>query len=93
MRYFRLYGKNNLNEGGQAHDVVEMIAKYGIVPEEVYPGLEYGVDQNNHSEMVSGLIGYMSGITKARNITTACPKALMLSLIYISLLLLPKAGI
>ena len=39
MRYFRLYGKNNLNEGGQAHDVVEMIAKYGIVPEEVYPGL------------------------------------------------------
>ena len=77
MRYFRLYGKNNLNEGGQAHDVVEMIAKYGIVPEEVYPGLEYGVDQNNHSEMVSGLIGYMSGITKARNITTAWPKALM----------------
>ena len=35
LRHF--YGHLNFAEGGAAHDVIEGIKKYGIVPQEVYP--------------------------------------------------------
>ena len=38
-------GHLNFAEGGAAHDVIEGIKKYGIVPQEVYPGLNYGTEK------------------------------------------------
>ena len=32
VRYIQFHGSNNFSEGGQAHDVIAMIKKYGIVP-------------------------------------------------------------
>lgn len=75
MRYFRFQGTTNFGQGGQAHDVLAMITKYGIVPEQTYPGLQYGTTAHSHGELVSGLNSFLNGINKSRSITTAWPTA------------------
>ena len=55
VRYVQFHGNNNFSEGGQAHDVIAMIRKYGIVPEEAYAGLNYGRDFHLHAELVAAL--------------------------------------
>ena len=47
----RMHGHLNFSEGGEFHDVINMISKYGIVPEEVYNGLDYGETKPVHAEM------------------------------------------
>lgn len=49
--YVRMHGKNNFAQGGQAHDVLNVIRDYGFVPETVYPGIMYGEEVHNHSEL------------------------------------------
>ncbi len=49
--YVQLHGKSNFSEGGQAHDVTNLIEKYGAVSEDVYHGLEYGGKIHIHTEM------------------------------------------
>jgi bleomycin hydrolase len=48
--YLRM-GKGNLNQGSLAHDWMRVFTEYGIVPDEVYTGLNYGSPTHNHSEM------------------------------------------
>lgn len=55
--YVRMHGKNNFAQGGQAHDVMNVIRKHGFVPETVYPGIAYGEDHHNHSELTPMLTG------------------------------------
>ncbi len=50
-RYIRFHGKGNISPGGQAHDVTNALAKYGAVPEEVYPGIIPGFEIHNHNEL------------------------------------------
>jgi len=50
-KYVRMHGNNSFSGGGSFHDVINMIRKYGIVPEEVYKGLCYGEDKHIHGEM------------------------------------------
>jgi len=59
INYIRMNGKCNFEQGGEAHDIPYIIAKYGIVPEEVYKGLEYGQIRHNHDEMLAMLQGMM----------------------------------
>jgi len=66
-KYFRFHGKTNFSEGGQAHDVLMMMDKYGIVPEEAYLGLNYGSDYHIHAEMVAELKGILDGLNKNKN--------------------------
>jgi len=47
----RLHGEHCFSAGGAFHDVTNMIRKYGIVPEEVYTGLNYGEEKHVHGEM------------------------------------------
>ncbi len=47
----RVHGSLNFSAGGAFHDVTNMIRKYGIVPEEVYTGLNYGEKKHVHGEM------------------------------------------
>ncbi|KIO46027.1 MULTISPECIES: aminopeptidase C [Sanguibacteroides] len=77
IRYIQFHGSNNFGEGGQAHDVILMIKKYGIVPEEVYTGLQYGRDFHIHGELVEALKGMLDGINKNpnRRLTPVWPKA------------------
>ncbi len=65
--YARMHGHTNLGAGGVGHDVFNAIDKYGIVPEEVYSGLQYGTDEHRHGELDSAIKGYMDAIIKNRN--------------------------
>lgn len=67
--YVRFHGKTNFSQGGQAHDVINVVKKHGFVPDEVYPGLNYGSDIHNHSELSSVLKGFLDGLLKNRQIS------------------------
>src|SRR5205085_11987219 len=40
--YVRLHGGMSWGDGGECHDVINMYAKYGAIPQSVYSGLNYG---------------------------------------------------
>jgi bleomycin hydrolase len=63
-KYIRMDGQINFAEGGAFHDIPWVFRNYGIVPSEVYSGLNYGLDKHNHQELYKGLSGYMEGILK-----------------------------
>jgi aminopeptidase C len=46
-------GKGNIDEGGLSHDWMRIFREYGIVPEEIYMGLNYGSATHNHLELQS----------------------------------------
>lgn len=73
IKYVRLHGHLNFAVGGAAHDVTEMIAKYGIVPLEAYPGYNYGTTMPEFGEIDAVLKGYVDAIIKNENgkLTTA----------------------
>jgi bleomycin hydrolase len=58
-KYIRMDGKVNFSEGGAFHDVPLVIEKFGIVPYEVYTGLN-GTSTYNHGEMFTQLNTLMS---------------------------------
>ncbi|MBU0765172.1 MAG: C1 family peptidase [Bacteroidetes bacterium] len=64
MYYVRLQGKAVFSEGGQAHDVLNIMRNFGAVPENVYPGIQYDEQLHNHNEMTAILQGMLLGITK-----------------------------
>lgn len=73
VKYARLHGSLNLAVGGQCHDVTNGIRTYGIVPEEVYPGLNYGYDKANFNEIDAVIKAYMDAViqNKGGRLTTA----------------------
>ena len=50
-KYQRMGGTINFAQGGSALDVPYVWATYGVVPESVYAGLEYGEAKHDHYEM------------------------------------------
>lgn len=65
--YVRMHGALNYGDGGELHDVINMYAKYGAVPQEVYSGLNYGTTINQFGEMQEALEGFLKGIVKNKN--------------------------
>lgn len=57
--YVMRQGKAQFSEGGLAHDVMNSIRDYGLVPQSVYSGLETGATGHNHAEMVAVLNGIL----------------------------------
>jgi bleomycin hydrolase len=53
--YVRLHGNKSFSQGGQAHDVINAIRKYGIVPKEVYTGLKPGKNSYDHTLLEKNL--------------------------------------
>ena len=51
VKYVRMHGNLTFGPGGEFHDVIHMIENYGIVPDTVYTGLEYGETKPVHAEM------------------------------------------
>ena len=66
-KYVRFHGNLNFAGGGAFHDVTNMIEKYGIVPEGVYSGLEYGTEKHVHGELDAVLKGYVDKVLENRN--------------------------
>ncbi len=48
QNFIRMHGCNNLAEGGGFPDVLHVIKKYGMVPEDVYTGKKDNSDPHNH---------------------------------------------
>ncbi len=66
-KYVRLHGHLNFAQGGALPDVMYVIKKYGAVPQEVYEGLDYGTDINNHGELEGVLKAQLDHIIKNKN--------------------------
>ncbi|MFW5962826.1 MAG: aminopeptidase C [Bacteroidota bacterium] len=66
-KYVRFHGHLNFAGGGAFHDVTNMIKEYGIVPESVYDGLEYGEDKHVHGEFDAILKGYVDEVMENKN--------------------------
>ena len=63
----RLHGSLNFSAGGAFHDVTNMISKYGIVPESVYDGLNYGEEKHVHGEMDRVLSEQVNAVIENKN--------------------------
>ncbi|MDQ1351844.1 MAG: bleomycin hydrolase [Acidobacteriota bacterium] len=66
LNYIQLHGKANHSQGGQSHDVIDQIRQYGIVPEEVYPGMNIDENRHNHGEMTTVLQGILDAILQQK---------------------------
>ncbi|MBO7487937.1 MAG: aminopeptidase [Bacteroidales bacterium] len=66
-KYIRLDGALNYGQGSDFGDVIEVIKAYGIVPNTVMDGLNYGETRHMHSEMAGALTGYLQAIAKVPN--------------------------
>lgn len=66
-KFVRLHGLMEFAQGGAFDDVIYAIKHYGLVPESVMPGLEYGEDIHVHGEMEAAMRGYVDGIIKNKN--------------------------
>ena len=77
-KYIRVDGALNFAQGSSFGDLMYVLKDYGIVPDEVMPGLNYGTDRHMHGELIAGLKGYMDGILKNpnRKLSTAWHKGL-----------------
>jgi len=67
LNYVRFHGNLNFGAGGAFHDVINVVKKYGIVPEEVYDGLKYAEDKHVHFEMDEILKGIVDAVIKNKN--------------------------
>ncbi len=66
-KFVRMHGSINFTGGGALNDVIDMINKYGIVPDEVYTGLEIGESKHIHGEMDNLLKDYVEGVIENKN--------------------------
>ncbi|MFA8342324.1 MAG: C1 family peptidase [Rhodothermaceae bacterium] len=73
--YVRYHGRVNFGQGGQAHDVMDVIKEFGMVPYEAYTGKTWDKDRHNHSELGSVLKGMIDAVIKRRNPTPVWKKA------------------
>ncbi len=66
-RFVRLYGQTNFAAGGSGADVPYVWQRYGVVPQEVYSGLNYGEDNHVHGELDAALSAYLKAIVRKPN--------------------------
>lgn len=67
--FVRLHSKTNFSAGGAFHDVFNMAKMYGMVPESVYSGLNYGEKRHRHGELDAILQGYVKSMASAKKPT------------------------
>ncbi len=63
--YVRMHGGLNYGQGGAAHDPIDLYAKYGALPQDVYVGLQPGQVKNDHSEVEMVLKSIIEPIAKS----------------------------
>lgn len=76
-KYVRMHGKSNFGQGGAFHDIPYVIKNYGIVPEDVYSGLNYGTEKHNHNELDAVLTAMLKAVTEnhQKSLTSSWKKA------------------
>jgi bleomycin hydrolase len=73
----RMHDVTNWGDGGECHDVINMYAKYGAIPQEVYTGLQYGTTKNKFGELQGMLKAILTTVVSNPNgtLTTSWNKA------------------
>jgi len=66
-KYVRLHGSLNLGSGGVLNNVMYVIKRYGLIPDENYPGLVIGEEKHIHGEMDDVLKAYTDAVMKNGN--------------------------
>jgi len=61
-KYIRMHGTINFAGGGFFHDVIHVLDSFGMVPDEVYTGLDKGEEFHDHSEMDDLLKEYVDEV-------------------------------
>jgi bleomycin hydrolase len=77
-KYVRMKGNTNFGPGGIFYDIIDVINKYGIVPEQIYPGIKYNEDKHNHGEMDEVLRKMVEAVNenKSKKISTVWLEAI-----------------
>ena len=73
LKYLRLDGMMGFRSGSTFADVMAVIRKYGIVPQGVYSGMQYGSDLPDQKELDAVLKGYMDGVISKPNKSSTRP--------------------
>jgi bleomycin hydrolase len=66
-KYLRMMGKINFGEGGEFHDVINIVREKGIVPQEVYTGMPEGQTKPEHGEVSAVLTAGLEAAVKLPN--------------------------
>ena len=74
-KYVRLDGKLNFGQGSECEDVLHVMKDYGLVPQEVQEGLNYGTTLNAHGELEAGLTAFLQSVVKSKQLTTGWKNA------------------
>ncbi|QEG22592.1 C1 family peptidase [Mariniblastus fucicola] len=69
LNYVLRHGKANFSQGALAHDYINAIEKYGIVPEETFTGKTVGETAHNHDEMESILKSMLEAVVKQKKLS------------------------
>lgn len=78
----RMYGTAEFAPGGSAYDVIYCMKNYGLVPQEVMPGIQYAASPADtlpvHAELDAVAKGYVQGLTsgKLKKLTPVWKKGL-----------------
>ncbi|KAA3660319.1 MAG: aminopeptidase [Calditrichaeota bacterium] len=73
--YVRLHGNATLGQGSLFQDALRVISQQGFVPESAYSGQVIDEKHHNHSELFTGLNGFLDSIIKTRKLTPVWPQA------------------
>lgn len=65
--YMRYHGNTVFWAGSLAHDAIGIIDRYGIVPEEIYPGTRANGPPHDHGEMGAVLRAILDAVLKKRS--------------------------
>ncbi len=64
--YVRLHSESSFSPGGSFYDILYCLQHYGLVPQEVMPGIMYGDTLPNHSELDAVAGAYVNAIAKGK---------------------------
>jgi bleomycin hydrolase len=62
--FVRYQGKQQFGPGGLAHDALKVVERYGMVPEQAYPGLKEDQKEHNHGVLDVLLEGLVKNVVE-----------------------------
>lgn len=66
-KYIRMHGRANMGEGGGFPDVVQVIKRYGMLPEEAYTGKKNPKEPHNHAVLEATIKGMVTAAADDKN--------------------------
>jgi bleomycin hydrolase len=61
-KYLETNGKTYFAGGGQFHDVIRVVNKYGLIPEEAYSGRPPGEEYHDHHKLDTAMKRFVNGL-------------------------------